>query len=66
MCVGVTGNVGENGAELCVLVILGELGKMEHGCVCRDTGTIVENGAQLIMLVILGQLGKMEHRCVSW
>ena len=34
MFVGDTGTVGENGSNLCVLVILGQLGKMEHSCVC--------------------------------
>jgi len=28
-----TGTVVENGAQLCVVVILGQLGKMEHICV---------------------------------
>ena len=35
MCGGNTGNVGENGSQLCVVVILGQLGKMEHSCVWR-------------------------------
>ena len=29
MCGCETGTVGENGAQICVVVILGELGKME-------------------------------------
>ena len=33
MCVGDTGTVGENGAGLCDLVIVGKLAKMEHSCV---------------------------------
>jgi len=66
MCVGDTKTFGENGSQLCVLVILGYLWKMGHSCVCGDTGTFVESGAQLYVLVILGQLGKMEHRFVSW
>ena len=78
MCRGDTGTVGENGAHLCVVVILGQLGKMEHSCewwyywvtwgkwstaVCvGDNGTVGVNGAQLCVVVIMGQLGKMEHR----
>jgi len=30
---GGTGTVGENGAHLCVVVILGTLEKMDHSCV---------------------------------
>jgi len=30
----IRGQFGENGAKLCVLVILGHLGKIEHSCVC--------------------------------
>ena len=33
MCCGDTGKVGENGTQLCGVVILEELGKMEHRCV---------------------------------
>jgi len=82
MFVGDTGTDGENGSYLCVFVILGLLGKMEHSCVwwgygdswgkwntavCGgDTGTVVENGTQFCVLVILGQLGKMEYSSVCW
>jgi len=34
MCGDDTGTVGENGAQLCVVMILEQLGKMEHSCVC--------------------------------
>ena len=71
MCVGDTGTFGENGAQLCVLVILIHLRKMKHSCVCwrywdiwgkwsralcgGDTGTTGENGAQLCV----GDFGKL-------
>ena len=34
MFVGGSGKFWENGAQLGVVVILGQLGKMEHSCVC--------------------------------
>ena len=74
---GDSGTVGGNGAQLCVVVIVGQLGEMEHSCVwwgywdrwgkmnkavCGgDTGTFGENGAQLCVVVIRGYLGKIEQ-----
>ena len=33
MCSGDTGIVGENVAQMCVVLILGQFGEMEHSCV---------------------------------
>jgi len=80
LCRGDTGTFGENRAQLCVVVILGPFGKMEHSFVwwcywdtwgkwsttacVGDNGTVGVNGAQLCVVVILGQMGKMEYSSV--
>jgi len=34
VCIDDTGTVGENGAQPCLVVILGQQGKIENSCVC--------------------------------
>jgi len=80
VCGGDTGTVGENRAQMCVVVILEPCGKMEHCSVCwwyldswgkwsttvcgGDTGKFGESGAQLCVVVIVGKLGTMEQSYV--